>query len=83
MNLNELILAGVTLFVTWVLGYFSKKSKFISNNIIPLQNIAIGLIFAGVEWCITKDFKLSEYKVAATSFRYDKAITSRTNTAGM
>lgn len=59
MNLNELLLAGITLIVTWVLGYFSKKSKFISNNIIPIQNIAVGFIFALIEWIITKDFKVS------------------------
>ena len=59
MDLNEILLSGVTLVVTWVLGYFSKKSKFVSNNIIPLQNIAIGLIIACVEWFITKDFKVS------------------------
>ena len=53
MDLNEILLSGVTLVVTWVLGYFSKKSKFVSNNIIPLQNIAIGLIIACVEWFIT------------------------------
>lgn len=59
MDLNEILLSGVTLIVTWVLGYFSKKSNFVSNNIIPLQNIAIGLIIACVEWFITKDFKVS------------------------
>ncbi len=59
MNLNELILAVVTLIVTWILGYISKKSKFVNNNIIPIQNIIIGLAFAGIEWCITKDFKVS------------------------
>ena len=59
MDLNEILLSGVTLIVTWVLGYFSKKNKFVSNNIIPLQNIAVGLIIACVEWVITKDFKVS------------------------
>ena len=59
MNINELLLSGITLVITWVLGYFAKKSKFVNNNIIPIQNIAIGLVFALIEWIITKDFKLS------------------------
>lgn len=59
MDLNELLLAGVTLIVAWVLGYISKKSKFVSNNIIPIQNIVVGLVFALIEWVITKDFKVS------------------------
>lgn len=59
MDLNEILLSGVTLVVTWVLGYFSKKSKFVSNNIIPIQNVLVGLIMAGIDWLITKDFKVS------------------------
>lgn len=55
MELNE-ILTVVTIVVTWILGYFSKKSKFISNNLIPLQNVAIGLVIAIIEWVLTKDF---------------------------
>lgn len=50
------ILTIVTIVVTWILGIVSKKSTWISNNLIPLQNIAIGLIVAVIEWIITKDF---------------------------
>lgn len=46
----------VTIIVTWILGVVAKKSKWISNNLIPVQNIAIGLIVAVIEWLITKDF---------------------------
>lgn len=53
----ENILTVITILTTWVFGYFAKKSKFINNNLIPVQNIAIGVIFAIVEWIITKDFK--------------------------
>jgi len=55
MELTE-ILTIVTIIVTWVLGFLSKKSKYVNNNLIPIQNIAIGLIIAMIEWIITKDF---------------------------
>lgn len=50
------ILTVVTIVITWIMGYFAKKSSFISNNLIPLQNISIGLVIAIIEWVITKDF---------------------------
>lgn len=55
MELTE-ILTIVTIIVTWVLGFLAKKSKFINNNLIPIQNILIGLVIAMIEWIITKDF---------------------------
>lgn len=55
MELTE-ILTLVTIIVTWVLGYFAKKSAFVKNELIPLQNILVGLIVALIEWAITKDF---------------------------
>ena len=58
MELTDLITI-VTLIVTWFLGYLSKKSKFISNNLIPVQNVLIGVFIAIIEWIITKDFKTS------------------------
>lgn len=51
------IIAVVTFFVTLILGYFSKKSSFIKNELIPVQNILVGLIVAIIEWIITKDFE--------------------------
>lgn len=57
--MNETILSLVTIIVTLVLGVLAKKSTFINNKMIPLQNILIGLIFALIEWIITKDFKLA------------------------
>ena len=50
------IITLVTFIVTLILGFVSKKSKFISNNLIPVQNLLIGLIVAVAEWIITKDF---------------------------
>lgn len=50
------IVAFVTFMVTFILGLFSKKSTFIRNEMIPIQNILVGLIVAIIEWIITKDF---------------------------
>ena len=55
MGITEII-ALVTFVVTLVSGYIVKKIPQISNNLIPLQNLAIGLIVAIIEWIITKDF---------------------------
>ena len=58
MELTD-ILTMVTIIVTWILGIVSKKSKFINNNLIPIQNILIGVVVAIIEWIITKDFKVA------------------------
>ena len=58
MELTQIITV-VTIVLTWILGIFAKKSKFISNNLIPIQNILIGVIVAIIEWIITKDFKIA------------------------
>ena len=50
------IITLVTIIVTWLLGIVSKRNNFISNNLIPIQNIIIGVIVALIEWIITKDF---------------------------
>ena len=53
------IITMVTIIVTWILGIVSKKSKFINNNLITVQNILIGVVVAIIEWIITKDFKVA------------------------
>lgn len=55
MELTQII-TMVTIIVTWILGIVSKKAKWINNNLIPIQNLLIGLIVALIEWIITKDF---------------------------
>ena len=55
MELSTLI-SMVTIIVTWALGILAKRSTFISNKLIPMQNILIGLIVAVIEWIVTKDF---------------------------
>lgn len=56
MELTE-ILSLVTFAVTLICGFITKKIPKISNKIIPIQNLAIGVIIAIIEWIITKDFK--------------------------
>lgn len=53
------ILALVTFVVSFVLGIIAKKVPFVNNKLIPIQNILVGLIFAIVEWIITKDFSFA------------------------
>lgn len=55
MELTEIITV-VTIVVTWILGVLAKKFNWLSTNLIPVQNIAIGIIVALIEWIITKDF---------------------------
>lgn len=58
MDLENIIVL-VTIVVTWLLGIVSKKCTFISNNLIPVQNLLIGLIVAIIEYIITKDFNIA------------------------
>ena len=53
---EEYIFGGVTIIVTLFLGWFSKKHTYISSKKIPLQNLAIGICVALIEYFITKDF---------------------------
>ena len=55
----EVIMQLVTVIVTLVFGVISKKNKYISNNLIPVQNIIIGLTMAIIEWIVTGDFSLA------------------------
>lgn len=58
MNSVELI-SIVTFGVTILMGIVAKKVKFINNNLIPIQNILIGVIVALIEFLVTKDFSYS------------------------
>lgn len=53
---NEYLIGLVTVFVTLILGVISKKVPKISNKLIPIQNLLVGVIIAIIEWIITKDF---------------------------
>lgn len=58
MELTE-ILSIVTFLVTLILGVVAKKSTWINDNLIPLQNLAIGVVVAIIEWIITKDLSVA------------------------
>ena len=58
MNFDNILMI-ITMIVSFVLATIAKKYKFISNNLIPLQNTLVGLIVAIIEWIITKDFKVA------------------------
>lgn len=58
MEIKEIIELS-TMCITWILGVLAKKYKWISDNLIPIQNILIGLSVALIEFLITKDFKVS------------------------
>ena len=55
--MEKFILYFATLLVTWVLGYFAKRSNYINNHLIPIQNLLVGIIVTLVYWLITKDFE--------------------------
>lgn len=55
--MENFILYFATLLVTWILGYFAKRSNYISNHLIPIQNLLIGVIVTLIYWLITKDFE--------------------------
>lgn len=53
------ILTIITIVVSWILGIVAKKLSWFNNYLIPVQNIVIGVIFALVEFFITKDFNVA------------------------
>lgn len=52
----ETIITLVTILVTFICGVIAKRVSWFNNNLIPIQNILIGVVVAGIEWIITKDF---------------------------
>lgn len=51
----ETILGIVTVFVTFIMGFISKKCTWFDNRLIPLQNLLIGIIASTIYFFITKD----------------------------
>lgn len=56
MNL-EYIIALVTTILEIILGFISKKNPKIKNQLIPIQNLLVGIIVAIIEFIATKDFE--------------------------
>lgn len=53
------ILAIITIIVSWILGVVAKKVSWFNNYLIPVQNIIIGVVFALIEFFISKDFNFA------------------------
>ena len=58
-NNIEMIITFVTMVITWILGAISKKSQYINNNLIIIQNVLVGIISAVLYYIITKDFSMA------------------------
>ena len=55
----ENIIAFVTIIVSFFLGKLSKKSNFIKNELIPIQNLFVGLFVALIYYFMTTDISLA------------------------
>lgn len=53
------IIALSTIVVTLICGFIAKKIPWFNNNLIPIQNLLIGLIAAAIYFFMTKDFSLA------------------------
>lgn len=53
----EYLIALVTVILEILLGFISKKNPKIKNQLIPIQNLLVGIIIAIIEFIVTKDFE--------------------------
>lgn len=58
-NNTELIVTLLTMSLTWILGFLSKRCPYINNNLIIIQNIVVGLCVSIFYFIITRDFNLA------------------------
>lgn len=58
LNNMEFIISFVTIIITWIFGKLAKKSKFIKDERIPIQNLTIGIIVTLIYYAITKDVSM-------------------------
>ena len=56
---TEIIMSLVTIVVTFILGLIAKKVSWVSDNLIPLQNLVIGIIVSLIYYFMTKDVSLN------------------------
>ena len=56
---TEIIMSLVTIVVTFILSIISKKISWVSNNLIPLQNLVIGIIVSLIYYFMTKDVSIN------------------------
>lgn len=53
------IMTLVTIIVTYVCGLIAKRHPKFNNKLIPVQNLAIGIIVAVINYIMTKDLNAS------------------------
>ena len=56
---TEIIMSLVTIVVTFILGLIAKKVSWVSDNLIPLQNLIIGIIVSLIYYFMTKDVSIN------------------------
>lgn len=54
----ETIISLVTMIISWIFGFISKK-KNVKTDLIPYQNLLIGLVIGIIYWIIYKDFNMA------------------------
>lgn len=52
------IISLVTIVITFICGLIAKKVSWFNNKLIPIQNLAIGIIAGIIYYCITKDLNV-------------------------
>lgn len=58
-NNMEAIVTLLTMCLTWILGYISKRCTYVNNNFIIIQNIVVGLCVSLFYFIVTKDLNLA------------------------
>lgn len=56
---TEIIMSLITIVVTFILGLIVKKVNWVSDNLIPLQNLVIGIIVSLIYYFMTKDVSIN------------------------
>ncbi len=54
----ETIVSLITMVITWLFGFITKK-KNIKTDLIPYQNLLIGILVGLIYWLIYKDFEMA------------------------
>lgn len=56
---SEMIMTITTMVVSLVLSAIAAKVPWISNNLIPIQNLIIGIILSVIYYIMTKNFSIA------------------------
>ena len=52
---TELVITLLTMTLTWILGFISKRSPYVNNNLIIIIGLSVSIFY----FIITKDFNLA------------------------